>query len=400
MTSAPATSASHAHTQATAPIYRTAGGRVFNYNAGPSILPEEVIRQIQADIWNAGGTGFGIMEHSHRAKYYDDVLKETEAVVREIGNVPKNYRVLFMTGGSTSQNFLVPANLLHEGQTADYVVTGYWGQRSIDDAKQYAAFAGGNRSIHQAATSADTNHTYIPTSAQTKYSAKPAFVHITSNNTIYGTQWRNADGTERLPDVPAGTPIVCDACSDIYSRPIDFTKYGLVYASAQKNLGVTGTTIVFVRDDIVDASPANLPRMMSYKMFAKDVSMPNTPPAFSIYTVGLLAKWIKANGGVKQMLTNNLAKAREVYAAIDACEGFYTPHARPEHRSLMNIVFRCKAGEAMDQKLIADATAHGLVGLAGHRAAGGMRASLYNAMPHEGAVVLAQYLRDFAKRNG
>jgi len=388
------------------PASRTAGGRVFNFNAGPSILPEEVLRQVQGDIWDFQGSGFGIMEHSHRAKVYDDVIRQTEADVRAVGNVPANFRVLFMSGGSSSQNFIVPANLLPADKAADYIVTGYWGQRSYDDADQWAKSFGGR--VHLAATSADTNHSYIPERhnwSGTSDKDKPAYVHLTTNNTIYGTQWRTASGTERLPAVPDGVPIVADACSDIYSRPIDFTKYGLVYASAQKNLGVTGTTIVFVRDDLVESANANLPRMLQYRHFAKELSMPNTPPAFAIYTVGLMAKWIKAQGGLDALHARNVAKAGVVYAALDAAPSFYKPHARTQDRSLMNIVFKCHAskgmtGEGMDAKLMAEAKAQGLDGLAGHRAAGGMRASLYNAMPHEGAEALGQFLTDFARRNG
>lgn len=380
-------------------VENLASGRVFNFNAGPSVLPEEVLRQFQADIWNFRSTGMGIMEHSHRAAPFQKVLDDAIADVRKVGSVPASYHVLFMTGGSSSQNYIVPANLLAPGQTADYIVTGYWGQRSFDDAAQYAASYGGT--VHLAATSKDTNHSYIPSPAQTRHSpGTPAYVHITSNNTIYGTQWRTPSGHERLPEVPAGSPIVCDACSDIFSRPIDVTKYGLIYASAQKNLGVTGATVVIVSDELVQRASTKIPRMLQLRTFVKEQSMPNTPPAFTIYTVGVMAKWILDQGGVQALHERNVRKAQYLYEAIDACKGFYTPHARRDDRSLMNVVFRCNAGEAMDAKFTAEAAQEGLAGLAGHRAAGGMRASLYNAMPEAGAKALAAFTADFARRNG
>lgn len=364
-----------------------ASGRIFNFNAGPSYIPDEVIRQIQQDIWNFKGTGMGILEHSHRAKTYDQVLHEAEDSVRKIANVPANYRILFMTGGSTSQNYIIPTNFLHPGQTGDYIVTGYWGERSFEDAKPCGK-------VHLAASSADQKHSYIPSDAQTKYSDKPAYVHFTSNNTIYGTQWH------RLPNAPAGVPLVCDACSDIYSRPIDVTKYGLLYASAQKNLGTTGTTIVIIRDDLIESGRKDIARMLQYRTFAKEVSMPNTPPAFAIYTVGLMAKWIIAQGGLTAMAKRNEAKAKVIYDALDATSGFWHAHARKEDRSLMNIVFRAKGGEDLDKKFMAEALTHGMDGLAGHRATGGMRASTYNAFPKAGCDALAQLIRDFAQRNG
>ncbi|MBX9736840.1 MAG: 3-phosphoserine/phosphohydroxythreonine transaminase [Phycisphaerales bacterium] len=379
---------------------RTGGSsdRAFNFNAGPSYLPEEVIRQIQEDIWNFKGSGLGIMEHSHRAKVYDEVIVEAEAEIRSIANVPRNYRILFMTGGSSSQNFIVPTNLLGANQTADHIVTGYWGQRSYDDA--HAVAKPRNATINLAATSADTNHTYIPAASQTRFTPNAAYVHFTSNNTIFGTQWRNADGSERLPASPPGIPLVCDMCSDIYSRPTDISKFGLIYASAQKNLGTTGATIVIVRDDLIERADPALPRMLQYRTFAKDVSMPNTPPAFAIYTVGLMAKWIKAQGGLPALHARNLEKAQLVYDALDATSDFWIAHARKEDRSLMNIVFRARAGEALDQRFTAEAKAHGMDGLAGHRAAGGMRASTYNAFPKAGCEALAQFIKDFARRNG
>jgi phosphoserine aminotransferase len=374
------------NTPVSAAVAKTAGGRVFNFNAGPSILPEEVIEQMQRDIWDFQGSGFGILEHSHRAKWFQKLLDEAEARVREVGGIPSNYRVLFMTGGSSSQNYMVPMNLLKPGNTGDYIVTGYWAERSFDDAKNIGIPAG---TPHLAATSVDQRHSYIPAESQIKYSQGTSYVHITSNNTIYGTQWH------RVPIVPPGTPIVVDACSDIFSRPWDVTKFGLVYASAQKNLGVTGTTIVIVRDDLIDGSRTDIPRMLQYRTFAKEQSMPNTPPAFSIYSVWLMTDWIRRQGGLKAIGELNQRKAALVYAALDERSDFYICHARADSRSLMNIVFRTKAGEAADKRFMEYARQRGLEGLAGHRATGGMRASLYNAMPLEGAQLLASVIRSF-----
>ncbi len=370
------------------------GGRCFNFGAGPSVLPEEVIRQIQEDVWNYKGSGMGVLEISHRAKHYDAIVAETDATIREIGSIPANYKVLFMTGGATGQNWIVPANLLPAGGTADYVSTGYWSEGTIKDAQQYCQAHNPTGVINVAATSKDKNHSYIPADSAIKFSPKPAYVHITSNNTIYGTQWR------RLPAVPAGVPIVCDASSDIFSEPIDITRYGLLYGGAQKNMGTTGATFVFVRDDLIEKGNTAIPRMVQYRTFAKDESRPNTPPHFAIYTVGLMAKWIKAQGGLSALAKRNREKAAFIYEALDATSDFWIGHARTEDRSLMNITFRAKGGEAMDEKFLSEAKAAGCDGLKGHRATGGMRASTYNAFPAQGCKVLGELIRDFAKRNG
>lgn len=372
--------------------YRTTGGRVWNFNAGPSILPEEVIRQIQADVWDFQGSGFGILEHSHRAKWYDELLQRTLADVREAGRVPSNFKILFMTGGSSSQNFIVPMNLMGKGAagaggTADYIETDYWSVRSVEDARQ----AGFN--THLAWSGKATNFTHVPAEGEVRYSPKPVYVHSTSNNTIYGTQWH------RDPVVPAGVPLVCDMCSDIFSRPIDYSKYAVIYASAQKNLGTTGATVVLVRDDIVEMGAKDIPRMLQYRTMVKEESRPNTPPHFAIYTVGLLARWIIKEGGVDAMAARNRAKAGVIYAAIDGSQGFYRGHARAESRSLMNITFRLASPE-LEERFITEAAGAGLEGTRGHRATGGVRVSVYNAFPAEGCRALAEFMGEFARRHG
>lgn len=381
-------------------VMHGASGRIFNFSAGPGCLPEEVLRQIQGDVFNIRGSGIGILEHSHRAKVYDGVLAEAFEDFRKISGLPSNYHVLFMTGGATSQNFLVPANLKPQGQTADYITTGYWAEKSIEQARIYG-------DVHEAYSSKGKRHSCVPSDGEIKYSSNPAYVHMCSNNTIFGTEWHAIEGgkntwRERVPTVPAGVPLVCDMSSDIYSRPVDFTKYGMVYAGAQKNLGAAGTTVVVIRDDLATKKVRELPGMLRYETFAKDESRPNTPPVFAIYVCGLVFKWILSQGqGGRHCLDviheRNIRKAGLVYDAIDA--GFYTGCAEPHARSLMNVTFKTPSPE-LDEKFCKDSTAAGLDGMKGHRSAGGMRASMYNAMPEDGCRALAEFMREFAKKHG
>lgn len=367
---------------------RAAAARCFNFGAGPSVLPEEVIRQIQEDVWNYQGCGMGILEISHRGKQFDKIVADVDSELRSLASIPANYKILFMTGGATGQSDIIPANLCPKGRIADYLITGYWAEKSLEDAKFYGA-------MHTAATSKDKQHSYIPGDEQISYSADPAYVHMTSNNTIYGTQWH------RLPKpAPNGAPLVCDASSDIFSRPIDVTKYGLIYGGAQKNLGTTGATFVIIRDDLIEKGSKDLPKMRQYRTYAKEESRPNTPPHFAIYTVLLMARWIKAQGGLAALAARNEQKAGLIYKALDDCKDFWIAPVKHDARSLMNIVFRAKAGEAMDEKFMAEAKAIGCDGLKGHRVVGGMRASTYNAFPVKGCEVLSQFIRDFAKKNG
>jgi phosphoserine aminotransferase len=370
---------------ATNAVINAASGRIFNFSAGPGCLPEEVVRQIQDDVLNIGGSGIGILEHSHRGKVFDKVLADAFENFRKISNLPSNYKMLFLTGGATTQNFMVPANLKPQEQTADYITTGYWAEKSIEQAKVYGM-------VHEAATSKDKNHSYIPADSDCRFSAKPAYVHYCSNNTIYGTEWH------RIPKAPDGVPLVCDMSSDIYSRPMDFTKFGLVYAGAQKNLGAAGTTVVVIRDDMLARTPRELPLMLKYSTHAKDESRYNTPPVFAIYICGLVFKWILKEGGLEVMGKRNSEKAKLIYDVLDASK-FYKAHARADSRSLMNITFKCPS-EQLDDMFIKEAGKLGIDGLKGHRATGGMRASTYNAMPREGCVALAQFMRDFEKKNG
>lgn len=384
MTIAPKPPATH-----TKAPYRTAGGRVFNFNAGPSILPEDVIRQIQQDVWDYKGSGFGILEHSHRAKWYDELLAETFANVRQAGEIPSTHKILFMTGGSTSQNVFVPLNLVTDkaAQKVDYIDTDYWSMRSIEDARQ----AGYH--VHEAFTGKASKYNHIPSPNEIRYSDHPAYIHMTTNNTIYGTEWATD------PVTPAGVPLVADMCSDIFSRPVDWAKYAIAYASAQKNIGTTGATIVIIREDVLDRCPREVPRMFQYRTMVKEESRPNTPPHFAIYTVGLMAQWIIKQGGVGVLAKRNQSKVAPIYAAIDESEGFYQGHARADSRSLMNVTFRL-GSDQLDDLFMKEALAAGMDGLKGHRATGGMRASTYNAFPKEGCDALAEFMHDFRSRHG
>jgi len=377
---------------------RSSSDRLFNFSAGPGCLPDEVLRQAQQDLWNIDGSGIGILEHSHRGKVFDRVLAEAEADVRECGKVPANYKVLFLTGGASTQNFMVPANLLPAGGTADYINSGYWAEKSIEEVKHYGK-------AHIAGSSKDKNHSYIPSQGELKFSDAPAYVHYTSNNTIYGTEYHYT------PTVPAGVPLVCDASSDIYARPIDVSKFGLIYAGAQKNMGAAGTTVMWIRDDVIAKADAvgaarDLPTMLRYGVHAKDGSRHNTPPVFAIYVVGLCMKWLKkfeyagapGKKGVEAMEVYNRDKAKHVYDVLDA-SSFYKAHARPDSRSLMNLTFRTPS-EQLDDKFVKEAAAAGMDGLKGHRATGGMRATMYNAFPIAGAEAMAEFMREFEKKNG
>jgi phosphoserine aminotransferase len=372
------------------PASKSASERIFNFSAGPGCLPEEVLRQAQQDIWNIDGSGIGILEHSHRGKVFDRVLAEAEAGVRSVGNTPANYKVLFLTGGASTQNFMIPANLLPQGGTADYINTGHWAEKSIEEVKYYGT-------AHLAASSADKNHSYIPAQGDLKFSAKPAYLHYTSNNTIFGTEFNY------VPTPPAGVPLVCDASSDIYSRPWDISKFGLIYAGAQKNMGAAGTTVLWIRDDVIERCNKNLPSMLRFGVHAKDGSRHNTPPVFAIYVVGLCMKWLKnfeyaGKNGVAAMEVFNKEKAKHVYDVLDKSQ-FYKGHARPDSRSLMNLTFRTPS-EQLDEAFVKEAKSAGLDGLKGHRSTGGMRASLYNAFPMAGAKALADFMREFERKNG
>lgn len=368
-----------------------ASGRVFNFSAGPSVLPLEVLEEVQRDVVNIAGSGIGILEHSHRGRVVDKVFGECEADIRAIAAVPANYKILFMTGGASGQNHLLPMNFMTPGTTADYVVTGHWANQTWLQGKKLSGKPTFGRA-HLAFDTTGTKHSTIPGDGELKLSSRPSYVHYCSNNTLEGTQWH------RVPAVPAGVPLVCDACSDIYSRPIDISKFALVYAGAQKNLGAAGVTLVIGREDFLQSGSREIADLCQYRTFIPDFSRPNTPPVFSIYVMGLVAKWIIRQGGLEKIGASNAAKAKLVYDVLDAST-FYQPHAAKEARSLMNATFRLPS-EQLTDAFVAEAAAAGLDGVRGHRNVGGIRASFYNAMPVEGCRALAEFMRQFEQRHG
>lgn len=357
--------------------------RIYNFSAGPAVLPEEVLTSAQEALWDLDGTGIGVLEHSHRGKAFTKVLEEAQANCREVASIPDDYDVLFLQGGASTQFFMAPMSWLSSGQTADYLNTGSWSKKAIAEAKRF-----GN--VHVAASSEDESFTYIPTSAT--YSDAPAYVHFTSNNTIFGTEWQSE------PEPPQGVPLLCDASSDIFSRPIDVSKYGMIYAGAQKNLGPSGLTLVIVRKDLVERGAKDLPTMLQYRTHAEKDSCYNTPPAFGIYVVGEVLKWLKAQGGLAAMAERNRAKAGLLYDYLDQSKMFRAT-ARPDSRSLMNVTFRASS-EELEAKFVAEAASEKLAGLKGHRSVGGMRASIYNAFPAEGVKKLVAFMDEFEKANG
>jgi phosphoserine aminotransferase len=358
--------------------------RIHNFSAGPAVLPEPVLRKAQEAIWNAGGSGIGILEHSHRGKLFERVINEAEETCRSLGGIPDNYRVLFLQGGASLQFAMVPMNFLSAERTADYLVTGVWSQKAVKEAKPLGK-------VHIAVSGEATNFDRIPKPEEIRYSTSPVYVHITTNNTIYGTQWR----TE--PPVPAGVPLVADTSSDMYSRPIDIRKYGIIYAGAQKNLGPSGVVLVIIRDDLVEAGSKTLPTMLQYRTHAGESSLYNTPPTFGIYVMGEVFKWIQAEGGLAGMAEHNEAKARLLYEFIDNSD-FFRGTVQPDSRSRMNVCFRAPT-EELEAKFISEATKRGLDGLKGHRSAGGMRASIYNACPRRAVEALVAFMKEFERAN-
>jgi phosphoserine aminotransferase len=357
--------------------------RVYNFNPGPAVLPLEVLQQAQSELLDFKGTGMSVMEISHRSKEFEAVIQTAEADLRELLGIPNNYKVLFLQGGASLQFAMLPMNLRASG-SADYIVTGTWSKTAIKEAAKLGA-------ARAAANTEAEGFKSLP--AKLDLDPKAAYLHFTSNETIHGVEFF----TEPTP--PAGVPLVCDASSDFISRPIDVSKYALIYAGAQKNAGPAGVTVVIIRDDMLERTPANLPVMLDYKALAASGSLHNTPPCFAIYMVGLVLQWAKKMGGLKEIEKNNRKKAEVIYKAIDESGGFYRGHAAPEARSIMNIPFRLPS-EELEETFAKESKSAGLIGLKGHRSVGGMRASIYNAMTVQGAQELAKFMREFQKKHG
>ncbi|HLF57187.1 MAG TPA: 3-phosphoserine/phosphohydroxythreonine transaminase [Thermoanaerobaculia bacterium] len=360
--------------------------RILNFSAGPAVLPLPVLEEAQRDLVALPGVGMSVLEISHRSKPFEEICFGAEADLRRLAGVPDGYHVLFLQGGATLQFSMVPMNLLPADGTADYLETGVWSQKAIQEARKVGA-------VHVAASSKATNHDRIPSPSETSFSAAPAYVHMTSNNTIFGTQFQS------VPDVPEGVPLVNDASSDVFCRPVDVSRFGLIYAGAQKNLSIAGLTVVIVRDDLVSRAPSNLPVYLSYATHVKERSLYNTPPAFAIYVLRLVLRHLLAEGGLEAVAARNERKAGKLYAAIDGSGGFYRGHARPAARSWMNVTFRLTS-EELEKRFVQEATAQGLDGLKGHRSVGGIRASIYNAFPEAGVDALVAFMAEFQRRNG
>lgn len=359
--------------------------RLLNFSAGPAILPEPVLEKARADIWAFEESGIGILEHSHRGASFSKVIEEAEANCRDLAGIGDDYDVLFLQGGASTQFFMAPMNWLAPGKTADYINTGTWSKKAIKEAKLFG-------DVHVAASSEDEGFSYVPKAETMKFSDAPTYVHYTSNNTIAGTQFA---GT---PETPKGAPLLCDASSDIFSRPMDIKKYGMLYAGAQKNLGPSGLALVIIRKDLVEAGNDKLTSMLQYRTHSKAKSCFNTPPAFGIYIMGEVFKWIQAQGGLNAMAEINAAKAKVLYDFVDESKMFRGT-ARPDSRSQMNVTFRAST-EELEAQFIAEATANGLPGLKGHRSVGGMRASIYNAFPAAGVNSLVEFMKEFERKNG
>lgn len=358
---------------------------IYNFSAGPAVLPKEVLQQAQAEMLDWHGSGMSVMEMSHRGKEYMGIQAQAEADLRELMGIPANYKVLFLQGGASQQFAMVPMNLLRGKTSADYLNTGEWSKKAISEAKKFGK-------VNVVADSADKNFSYAPDFATWKCDSNAAYLHITPNETIGGVEF------DWLPDC-GDVPLVADMSSNILSHVIDVSKFGLIYAGAQKNIGPAGLTIVIVRDDLIGQVAAGTPTMLDYKTHAENDSMYNTPPTFGIYVAGLVFQMLKRNGGIAAMEKNNIAKANLLYAAIDSSNGFYNCPVATSNRSRMNVPFTLKDAN-LDGDFVKQADARGLLQLKGHRSVGGMRASIYNAMPLAGVQALVGFMSEFSKNNG
>lgn len=357
--------------------------RVYNFSAGPSMLPVEVLEKVQKDLLNYEGSGQSVMEMSHRSKEYQKIIDDAEADLRELMHIPDNYKVLFVQGGGTLQFAMVPLNLLRNSKKADYVLTGTWAKKAYKEACKYG-------DIRVIASSEDDKFTWVPKITKEDVREDADYAYITTNNTIYGTKYNYIPETGNVP-------LVADMSSNILSEEIDVSKFGMIWAGAQKNVGPAGVTIVIVREDLIGFAGAEVPTYLDYKIHADNGSMYNTPPCFSIYVAGEVFKYLKSIGGIAEMERRNREKAQMLYDFIDSSRLFSCPVAK-EDRSLMNVVFVTGDAE-LDKKFIALAKENGMINLSGHRSIGGMRASIYNAMPKEGVAALVDFMRKFEEEN-
>ena len=358
---------------------------IYNFSAGPAVLPKDVLLQAQAELPDWHGSGMSVMEMSHRGPEFTQILQEAEADFRQLLAVPDNYKVLFVQGGGAGQFSLVPMNILGDRRTADYVNTGSWSTGAIKEARRFCE-------VNVVASSADRNFSYIPEFASWQRHADAAYLHYVANETIGGVEFN------WIPD-SGDVPLVADMSSNILSRPLDVSRFGLIYAGAQKNIGPAGVTMAIVRDDLLGRALPTTPHVFNYQNLASNSSMVNTPPTYGIYIAGLVFKWLQAQGGVAAMERRNMAKSELLYAAIAASDGFYVSPVDADCRSRMNVPFRLH-DESLDAAFLKGAAAAGLLQLKGHKSVGGMRASIYNAMPIEGVQALVDYMQQFAGSKG
>ena len=358
--------------------------RILNFSSGPAVLPLPVLERVQRDLVALPGVGMSVMEISHRSSTFEAIIGKAEADIRMLASIPDNYRLLFLQGGASLQFSMLPMNLLTTGTTADYLMTGTWADKAAKEARRVGT-------VHETGSTAADNFSRIPTDDECEFTPGAAYVHMTSNNTIEGTQWH------RLP-ASGEAPLVSDASSDIFSRSIDVSKYGVLYGGAQKNLGPSGVTVVIIREDLLARSSSSLHTMLNYAVQAENGSLYNTPPAFGVYVLGLVVEWLIELGGLPAIAEINERKAGKLYAELDGT-GFWRPTADKASRSRMNVTFRL-ASEDLEKAFVKESTAAGFDGLKGHRSVGGMRASIYNAFPESGIDRLVEFMRDFELRNG
>jgi len=358
--------------------------RIFNFSAGPAVLPVPVLEEARAHLLALPEVGMSVMEISHRSKTFDEIIQGADAGLRDLLGIPKDYAVLFLQGGASLQFTMVPMNFLSLDENADYILTGSWGKKAIKEAQKCGE-------VNLAADMSDGGFTRVPTQEELQLGDDAKYVHFTSNETIEGVQWKTEPDT-------GDVPLFSDSSSDILSRPIPIEKYGMIYAGAQKNMGPSGVTLVVIREDLLPRIPKGKPTMLDYRTYVEHKSLYNTPNTWGIYIINLVCKWLKEKGGLEAMQQENEAKAKSIYDAIDATD-FYRGHADPDSRSVMNVTFRLPA-EDLEKTFASEATAAGLDGLKGHRSVGGIRASIYNAFPRAGCEALVEFMKEFEKKNG
>jgi len=367
-------------------MYMTPVKRVHNFNAGPSVLPVSVLEKAQSELLDYQGCGMSVMEMSHRSKEFEGIIQTAEADMRDLLGIPANYKIMFLQGGATLQFAMLPMNLRPAGASADYIVTGAWSKIAIKEAAKLGATSA-------AFNGESENFTRVPAQDELKLDSNAAYLHFCHNETIHGVEYKTEP--ESLP----GVELICDMSSDFLSQPVDVSKYGMIYAGAQKNAGPAGTTVVIIREDLLQRVPEKMPVLLDYKVLAESGSLHNTPPCYTIYMVGLVMKWLKDLGGLPAIYKLNQEKADLIYKAIDSSNGYYCGHAKPEARSIMNVPFRMKTPE-LEEQFVKEAKKAEFIGLKGHRSVGGLRASIYNALPIESAHALVEFMADFQKRNG